>query len=106
VGEIQTNETTIPPPYVNQNTFVETAHWAYDEYNFLVQVITHILQITIFQQDPTIASQYAILISWLLPLSAVYINLTLATSFRKILGYALAAGWGFIILMLILAKVR
>jgi len=105
VGEIQTNETTIPPPHVSQNTFVEVAHWAYDAYNFLVQVIAHILQITIFQQDPTIASQYATLISWLIPLSAVYIILTLATSFKKILGYAIAAGWIFIILMLILSKV-
>jgi len=105
VGEIQTNETTIPPPHVSQNTFIEVAHRTYEVYNFIVQIIAHILQITIFQQDPTIANQYAILISWLIPLSAVYIILTLATSFKKILGYAIAAGWIFIILMLILARV-
>lgn len=104
MGEIQTNETTIPPP-VNQNTFVEVTHWVYEAYNFLVQVIAHILQITIFQQDPSIATQYASLLSWLIPITAVYIILVFASSLKKILGYALIAGWGFILLMLILAKV-
>jgi len=105
VGEIQINETTIPPPHVSQNTFIEVAHWTYEVYNFIVQIIAQILQITIFQQDPTIANQYAILISWLIPLTAIYIILVFASAFRKILGYAIAAGWIFIILMLILSKV-
>ncbi|WP_088912494.1 hypothetical protein [Sulfolobus acidocaldarius] len=70
-----------------------------------MQLITEALQQSIFKADPQLAKEYATLISWLIPLSAVYIILTLATSFKKILGYAIAAGWIFIILMLILAKV-
>ena len=104
MGEIQTNETTIPP-HVSQNTFIEVAHWTYEVYNFIVQIIANFLQTTIFQQDPKLAMQYATLISWLIPLTAIYVILVFASAFKKILGYAIAAGWGFIILMLILAKV-
>ncbi|BAK54531.1 hypothetical protein STK_13255 [Sulfurisphaera tokodaii str. 7] len=71
----------------------------------MVQAIAHILAITIFQADPSLATQYATLISYLIPLTAVYIILVFASALKKILGYIIVAGWGFIILMLVLAKV-
>ena len=80
-------------------------YYLYEAYNFLVQMIANFLQTTIFQQDPKLATQYATLISWLIPLTAIYIILVIASSVKKVLGVILAAGWGFIILMLILSKV-
>ncbi|WP_390532743.1 hypothetical protein [Sulfurisphaera ohwakuensis] len=80
-------------------------NYLYEAYNYLVQFIAHILQITIFQADPGLATQYATLISYLIPLTAIYIILVFASGLKKIIGYLVAAGWGFIILMLILAKV-
>ncbi|BBL48339.1 hypothetical protein [Metallosphaera sedula] len=96
---------TIPPPKVGENTFVSMAHVVYQAYYFLVQLIAHVLQATLFQQDPALATQYATLISWLIPLTAIYLILVFATSLKKVIGYAIAAGWGFILLMLILSKV-
>lgn len=74
-------------------------------YNFLVHLISEALQMSIFKADPGLAQEYAQLIGFLIPLTAIYIMLVFASSFKKIIGYAIAAGWGFIILMLILAKV-
>ena len=74
-------------------------------YNFLVQLITQALQQSIFKADPQLAKEYAQLIGILIPLTAIYVILVFASALRRIIGYALAAGWGFIILMLILAKV-
>jgi hypothetical protein len=74
-------------------------------YNFLVQLITQALQQSIFKADPQLAKEYAQLIGILIPLTAIYVILVFASAFKKILGYAIAAGWIFIILMLILAKV-
>ena len=79
--------------------------YLYEAYNYLVQAIAHILQITLFQADPALADQYATLISYLIPLTAVYIIVTFISAFRKILGFIIAAGWGFIILMLVLSRV-
>ena len=80
-------------------------NYLYDAYNYLVQAIAHVLQITLFQADPSLAIQYATLISYLIPLTAVYLILVFVSAFRKILGYIIAAGWGFIILMLVLSRV-
>ena len=74
-------------------------------YNFLVQLISEALQMSLFKADPQVAQEYAEMIVFLIPLTAIYIMLVIASAFKKIIGYALAAGWGFIILMLILSKV-
>jgi hypothetical protein len=74
-------------------------------YNFLVQLISEALQMSLFKADPQVAQEYAEMIVFLIPMTAIYIMLVIASAFKKILGYALAAGWGFIILMLILSKV-
>jgi hypothetical protein len=60
---------------------------------------------SLFKADPQLAQEYAEMIVFLIPMTAIYIMLVIASAFRKILGYALAAGWIFIILMLILSKV-
>jgi hypothetical protein len=60
---------------------------------------------SIFKADPQLAQEYAQLIGFLIPLTAIYILLVFASALKKIIGYALAAGWGFLILMMILSKV-
>jgi len=60
---------------------------------------------SIFKADPQLAQEYAQLIGFLIPMTAIYILLVFASALKKIIGYALAAGWGFLILMMILSKV-
>ncbi|MEM4114658.1 hypothetical protein AAGT10_14955 (plasmid) [Sulfolobus tengchongensis] len=89
----------------NSNLASTIIHYLLQAYNYLVSAIAHFLQITIFTQDPAIATDYAQLISFLIPLTAIYIILVFATALKKIIGYILLFGWGFILLLLILAKV-
>jgi hypothetical protein len=60
---------------------------------------------SIFKADPQLAQEYAQLIGFLIPMTAIYILLVFVSALKKIIGYALAAGWGFLILMMILSKV-
>ena len=69
----------------------------------LVGIIQSILQSTLLKQDPGLANTYANIIAWLVPLTALYMLLTLAEVARKFLGYIIAAGWIFLILVLFLA---
>ncbi|WP_338601369.1 hypothetical protein V6M85_13895 [Sulfolobus tengchongensis] len=91
----------IPPP--PSNLFQEVLQYIANGYNYLVNFIQNILQQTLLKQDPTLASTYANIIAWLVPLTALYILLSLVEVARKFLGYIIIAGWLFLIVMMFLA---
>ncbi|WP_338601288.1 hypothetical protein V6M85_14110 (plasmid) [Sulfolobus tengchongensis] len=93
------------PNLSSSNLASTVIHYLVVFYDYLVNGIAHFLQVTIFTQDPTIATEYASLIAWLIPLTAIYLILSFMTALKKIIGYFLLAGWGFLLIMLILAKV-
>ncbi|WP_230952023.1 hypothetical protein [Sulfolobus acidocaldarius] len=66
-------------------------------------IIQSILQSTLLKQDPGLANTYANIIAWLVPLTAIYIILTFIEIARKYLGYIIAAGWIFLIAVMVLA---
>jgi len=85
------------------NLFQQILNYVAQGYDWLVGIIQSILQSTLLKQDPGLASTYANIIAWLIPLTAIYIILTFAEVARKFLGYVIAAGWIFLILVLFLA---
>nr|WP_020936628.1 hypothetical protein [Saccharolobus solfataricus]CDF66430.1 conserved conjugative plasmid protein [Saccharolobus solfataricus P2] len=91
----------IPAP--PSNFFQEILSYIAEGYNWLVGLIQNILQNTLLKEDPGLASAYANIIAWLVPLTALYILLTLAEVARKFLGYIIAAGWIFLLIILFLA---
>jgi len=99
--QIQSYAQKIPAP--PSNFFQEILGYIGKGYNFLVSLIQNILQSTLLKQDPGLASTYANIIAWLIPLTAIYILLVFAEVAKKILGYILVAGWLFLIVVLFLA---
>ena len=72
-------------------------------YNYLVNIIQNVLQQSLLKQDPTLADTYANLIAWLIPLTALYVLMSLIEVARKFLGYIIIAGWLFLIVVMFLA---
>jgi len=99
--QIQSYAQKIPAP--PSNLFQEILYYIGQVYDWLVGIIQGILQNTLLKQDPGLASTYANIIAWLIPLTAIYILLVFAEVAKKILGYILVAGWLFLILVLFLA---
>jgi hypothetical protein len=99
--QIQQAAQKIPAP--PKGLFQEILTYIGKGYNFLVGIIQNILQSTLLKQDPSLASTYANIIAWLVPLTAIYIILTLVEVPRKYLGYIIAAGWIFLIVVMVLA---
>jgi hypothetical protein len=91
----------VPPP--PSNLFQRILYYVGQGYNWVLGVIQKILQSTLLKQDPGLASTYANIIAWLVPLTALYIVLTLIEVARKYLGYIIALGWIFLIAMFFLA---
>jgi hypothetical protein len=100
--QIQQAAQKIPAP--PKGLFQEILTYIGKGYNFLVGIIQNILQSTLLKQDPSLASTYANIIAWLVPLTAIYIILTVAEVARKYLGYIIAAGWIFLLAVMILAR--
>jgi len=99
--QIQQAVQKIPAP--PSNFFQGILNLVAQGYNWLVGIIQSILQSTLLKQDPSLASTYANIIAWLIPLTAIYILLVFAEVAKKILGYILVAGWLFLIVVLFLA---
>jgi len=100
--QIQSQIQKIPAP--PSNLFQQILNYVAQGYDWLVGIIQGILQNTLLKQDPGLASTYANIIAWLIPLTAIYIILTFAEVARKFLGYILVAGWLFLIVVLFLAR--
>ena len=71
-------------------------------YNWLVNIITTILQQTIIKDNPDIAREYGSALTLLISLTAIYLLLVLVSAFRKILGVIIAIGWLAIIIAIVL----
>jgi len=71
-------------------------------YNWIVSVITYILQQTILKENPDIAREYGSALALLVSLTAIYLLVTLISAFRKILGLILAIGWIVLIAALVM----
>jgi hypothetical protein len=99
--QLQSYAQKIPAP--PSNFFQEILNFIAQAYNWLVGLIQNILQATLLKQDPSLATTYANIIAWLVPLTAIYIILTLVEVARKYLGYIIAAGWIFLIVVMVLA---
>jgi hypothetical protein len=100
--QLQSYAQKIPAP--PSNLFQEILNYVAQGYDWLVGIIQSILQSTLLKQDPSLASTYANIIAWLIPLTAIYIILTFAEVLRKYLGYIIAAGWIFLLAVMILAR--
>jgi hypothetical protein len=99
--QLQSYAQKIPAP--PSNLFQEILYYIGQGYDWLVGIIQNILQSTLLKQDPSLASTYANIIAWLVPLTAIYIILTFIEIARKFLGYIIAAGWIFLIAVMFLA---
>jgi len=62
-------------------------------YNWMVNLITTILQQTILKDNPDMAKQYGSALTLLISLTAIYILLVFISAFKKILGIIIAIGW-------------
>jgi hypothetical protein len=100
-NQIQGYVQNIPPP--PSNLFQEILNVIAQIYNILIGLIQSILQSTILKEDPSLASTYANLLGWLAVLTAIYILLLVAESFKKILGILVALGWIFLLAIMYLA---
>ena len=100
--QLQQAAQQVPPP--PSNLFQQVLYYVAMGYNWLVGLIQNLLQSTLLKADPGLASAYANIIAWLVPLTALYILLTLVEVTRKFLGYLILAGWAFLILVLVLAR--
>jgi len=74
-------------------------------YDWLVNVITTILQQTILKDNPDIAREYGSALTLLISLTAIYLLLVLVSTFKKILGVIIAIGWLVIIIAIVLRLV-
>jgi hypothetical protein len=99
--QVQGYAQKVPAP--PSNFFQQILYYIGQGYNWLVGIIQNILQSTLLKQDPGLANTYANIIAWLIPLTAIYIILTFAEVLKKYLGYVIAAGWIFLIAVMILA---
>jgi len=99
--QIQSQIQKIPAP--PSNLFQQILNYVAQGYDWLVGIIQNILQSTLLKQDPSLASTYANIIAWLVPLTAIYIILTFIEIARKFLGYVIAVGWIFLIAVMVLA---
>ena len=100
-NQIQGYVQQIPPP--SPNLFQEILNVVAQVYNILVGLIQYILQSTILKEDPSLASTYANILGWLTVLTAIYIILLIAESFKKILGIIIVLGWIFLLAIMYLA---
>jgi len=100
--QIQQATQKIPPP--PSNFFQRILYYVGQGYDWVIGAIQKILQSTLLKQDPSLASTYANIIAWLVPLTALYIILTLIEVARKFLGYIIVLGWIFLIAMFLLAR--
>ncbi|BBG25026.1 hypothetical protein [Sulfuracidifex tepidarius] len=100
--QIQQAAQQIPPP--PSNLPQQIMYYIAQAYDWFVGLIQSLLEHTLLKADPGLASAYANIIAWLVPLTALYILLTLAEVARKFLGYVIAIGWIFLIVVLFLAR--
>jgi len=98
------NSTTIQSiPTSPSGFFQEGLNYVAQGYNWLVDFIQNILQKTLLKQDPSFATTYANIITWLVSLTAIYIILTVIEVSRRFIGYVITAGWILIIVLLFFA---
>jgi hypothetical protein len=71
-------------------------------YNWLVNIITTVLQQTIIKDNPDMAREYGSALTLLISLTAIYLLLVLVSAFKKILGVIIAIGWLAIIIAIVL----
>jgi hypothetical protein len=88
-----------PPP----NLFIKILNFSAQWYNLTVKFVQENLQSTILKEDPSLANTYANIIAWLITLTAIYITLTFIEAARKFIGFLIAIGWTFVIILLLLA---
>jgi len=101
VTQVQGYAQKVPAP--PSNFFQQILNYIGQGYNFLTGLIQNILQSTLLKQDPSLATTYANIIAWLVSLTAIYIILTFIEIARKFLGYIIAAGWIFLLVVMFLA---
>jgi 3-methyladenine DNA glycosylase AlkC len=89
-----------PPP----NLFIKILNFSAQWYNLTVKFVQENLQSTILKEDPSLANTYANIIAWLISLTAIYIVLTFIEVARKFIGFLIAIGWTFVIILLLLAR--
>jgi len=89
-----------PPP----NLYIKILNFSAQWYNLTVKFVQENLQSTILKEDPSLANTYANIIAWLITLTAIYIVLTFIEVARKFIGFLIAIGWAFVIILLLLAR--
>lgn len=71
-------------------------------YEYIVSSLTAFLQATLFQSRPELASAFSNSFALLVPMTALFIILSVANAFRKLIGYILLIGWAMLIVSLFL----
>ncbi|MFQ5710998.1 MAG: hypothetical protein ACE5GD_04365 [Candidatus Geothermarchaeales archaeon] len=77
----------------------------YAIYYFLRQAITSILEATLFQAEPEIATLYGDATTMLVGLTAIYLVLEFFTAAKRIVKMILVLGWILLIISILVGKV-
>ena len=79
----------------------KAANFLYLIYDYIKKAVIFLLEKTIFQGNPKLASFYGEVATFLASLTAIYLLLLLITSARKIIGVVLLLGWIFFIVAIV-----
>lgn len=76
----------------------------YAVYYFIRDILSFILQVTLFQEHPEYAATYGDALTFLISITAVYIILEFISSAKKWVKVILILGWGLLILSIVISK--
>ncbi|MEM2906155.1 MAG: hypothetical protein QW057_08775 [Candidatus Bathyarchaeia archaeon] len=92
----------MPPfPEINLQAAVNVL---YTVYYFIRQVVTYMLEVTVFRANPGAAPLYADAVTLLTVLTLLYLALELFTSAKRIVAILLLVGWALLILSIALGQ--
>jgi len=92
-----------PEEFLPGPGFLEkAANFLYLIYDYIKKAVIFLLEKTIFQGNPKLASFYGEVATFLASLTAIYLLLLLIASARKIVGVVLLLGWAFFIVAIVI----
>jgi len=81
-------------------------NFLYAIYYFIRDIITFILENTLFKEAPEIAVMYGDIITFLISITAIYILLVMIESVKKYFKIILVLGWGLLFLSIAITIIK
>ncbi len=91
-----------PEEFLPGPGFLEkAANFLYLLYDYIKRAVIFLLEKTIFQQNPKLATFYGEVATFLASLTAIYLLLLLISSAKKVIGVVLLLGWALFFVAII-----